>query len=133
MEKYILKRTGNAPLQFTGELLAQNEGKWVNGKDQNRWHDLYLYRTESDQYVIHVVYHTIWQVELDHWWAEVASSPEEAVETLGFYEPIAVVQGFPNRPGYTERQANLLKWIKDRFDYQVGEILGEVEDLFEVI
>jgi hypothetical protein len=37
MERFRLERSGDLPLSFEGEQIAESKGKWYAGKDQSRW------------------------------------------------------------------------------------------------
>lgn len=130
MKQYRLERTGERWLVFEGELIAQSDGQWAAGKEQNRWHDLRLYRTAGGRYVVHVIYRTKWEGELDYSWAEIATVDEFA-DVLRSYEPAINVQGFPDRPQYTTRQAALLAWIRRRYGAQVVDLLRDITPLDE--
>lgn len=108
MEKHTIQRTGKAPLEFTGKQVAQSSGKWAAGREQNRWHDITVYQTAGGKYVAHIEYHTLWEGELGHSEAEVCDA-----ESVSYYLqdtiPALHVQGFPDKPEYAERQANLEK------------------------
>lgn len=61
-----LDRTGEAPLAFRGSLVAEAAtGKWWQGVEQNRWHEVAVYRTAAGRYVLAVRYRTLWQGEAD--------------------------------------------------------------------
>lgn len=130
--EYVLIRTGDAPVNFTGEVVAESAGKFVAGKEQNRWHDLRLYKTEGGNFVLEIIYNTQWKGEVGYHFVYKVDR-DWVVRQLKNYDPVSVVQGFPRSPQYAERQANLERWIKQRYDVQVGELLAETEDLFERI
>lgn len=56
MERYTLSRTGQAPLVFRGEKIACVYGLWHDGIHWSRYHNVAVYRTEDDQYVISIQY-----------------------------------------------------------------------------
>lgn len=63
---YTLRRTGQAPLRFQGELLAEADGEYESGRDFNRWHELTVYRTRGGKYVLRIAYRSAHQGELDN-------------------------------------------------------------------
>jgi len=126
MDKIKLTRTGKTPLEFSGEQIAEASTKWAAGKEQNRWHEITVYRTKGGKYVAHVEYCTQWQGELGHSEAEPVDSLEAVAYFLQDYIPAAHVQGFPDRDEFRERQANLLNWLQRRWDDAVGEILAKL-------
>jgi hypothetical protein len=132
MPKYKLERTGQAPLSFEGALIAENEGKWAAGKEQNRWHDLRLYRTSGGKYVLQIEYCTQWQGELSYAQAEVVAA-ENVTDALHEYCPPEHLQGFPRMQQYADRQSNLLEWIRQRYEKQVSELLSKIDELSEKI
>lgn len=133
MAKFILPRSGQAPLTFAGELVAESDGHWVNGRDQNRWHDLAVYQTASGKWVAAVAYRTRWQGETDHHTAVVCDSPAAVAKTLTDYDPAAVVQGYPDGNAYADRQAKLCTDIRRRYAAQVSEILAALPDAAEEV
>lgn len=130
MEKYKLDRAGEPPLVFTGQIIAESKGKWAAGKEQNRWHDLCLYRTQGGKYVLEIYYQTHWEGELGHRTAFEVSGAEELTDVLRVYAPAQYVQGFPDHPQYEQKQHNLVSWIVRRYESQVSELLGQVADEF---
>jgi hypothetical protein len=128
MAKFLIQRTGDAPLKFEGELIAESDGKYAAGNDQNRWHNLRLYRTSKGNIVAECEYLTCWQGELGHQEAAALGSVAEAIEWFKGIIPATYVQGFPDKPEYQERQANLLNWIDKRLADQITEIAEEVGD-----
>jgi hypothetical protein len=61
---FRIKRTGMAPLIFKGEEVASVSGQYMRNRENNRWWDLTLYRSEFGHYVLQVSYYTNWQGEL---------------------------------------------------------------------
>lgn len=135
MEEIKLKRTGQLPLAFAGELLKEEDGKWVNGKDQNRWHVIRLYRTEhSQRYVLAITYRTQWQGESDQD-DVVVLGPEqsEMIAALRDYNPIPEGVGYPKAEHFKERQAALERDLSRRFAMLVSDLLEDVEGAAERI
>ncbi len=132
MDTITLTRTGTTPLRFTGETIARSDGQECQGKQQVRWHNLTLYRTEGGNYVLHVEYKTTWRGELGHSNA-LQVSPATVGEAIAGYDCTAYVQGFPPTPQHADRQANLLAWIRRMFDNQVSELLSAAGDIGETI
>lgn len=122
-EKVVIYRTGDRPLSFVGVLLAQSDGQMVNGREQNRWHDVSIWRDEAGCYVVHIDYCTAWQGEIGHSQADVLCSPEAVVEWLREYLPCEHLGGYPAHPHYQERQARLEADIARRYQQQVSEVL----------
>jgi hypothetical protein len=54
MEEYKLPRTGNAPVKFTGELLAQGSSKADGGPRSRSWHTVEIYRSRGGSWIGHV-------------------------------------------------------------------------------
>ena len=127
METYQIERTGRAVLAFRGDLVAEAPGRRAAGRDQTRWHDLALYRTAAGRYVLAVEYRTLWEGELGHTFAEIVDLADVA-RRLGEYDPTACIQGLPARPDHADRQARLLDGIRQRYNVQVSELLGQVPD-----
>lgn len=82
MDEYTITRDGQRDLKFTGEKLAEVNNKWVAGRENNRWHELTLYRTAGGKYVLQEVYRTMWQGELDSNSATICDTAEEVLAAL---------------------------------------------------
>lgn len=129
MEKVTLARSGQSPLRFEGELLAESDGERLAGAERNRWHELAVYRTQGGGFAVRIAYHSRWQGELESDFAAAASSPVAVELAFREYDPTAAVNGYPDDAIYAERQAKLLADIRQRYQYQVGEILTKLPDL----
>lgn len=97
MIKCSLERSGNAPLQFTGTLVAESEGRsGFDGRDHNRYHNIRIYRTQSGNHIVSVQYRTRYQGEDDHDYAEVAGqNPAGVTEKLMMYNSTELVTTYP--------------------------------------
>ena len=82
METIVLPRTGLKDLRFKGELLGAASGRVIAGKEQTRWTDISIYRTESEQYVVAESHITCWQGESNQYTAEVCDVAENVVHCL---------------------------------------------------
>lgn len=51
MQEYNLPRTGNAPVKFTGELLAQGSSKADGGSRSRSWHTVEIYRSRGGSWI----------------------------------------------------------------------------------
>lgn len=121
-EMIALRQSGNLPLQFRGELVAESDGRWVRGKEQNRWHDIAVY-TSGGKWIAHVQYRTIWQGESDRDEVIEAGDLESLAIELRSYDPTAFVAGFPEGKQFEEKQRRLLFNIRQRYEEQIGDVL----------
>jgi hypothetical protein len=58
MTTYTLRRSGNCPVAFRGQVLAQQTGPYHLGRERDRYLELALYRTQAGNYVLHRHYAT---------------------------------------------------------------------------
>lgn len=128
-----LPRSGQAPLVFVGEMLAESDGERVSGREQNRWHELAVYRTPGGKFVVRIAYRTRWQGELEHNAAEVCQQPREVATVLRDHNPTAAVVGYPTGSGYKDKQARLMADIRGRYEEQISEILASAPEFAERI
>ena len=64
MEQHMIRCDNHREdLVFDGRLMASQDNRWVNGRDQTRYSNLSLYVTDSGKYVYHYEYITLWQGE----------------------------------------------------------------------
>ena len=126
MDEITLKRTGHAPVQFQGELLARSDGSRRRGKEQTQYHVLGLYRAEAGGYVASVEYHTCWQGEEGRSDVLGADSGPALAKKLSAFDAAAAVTGFPpGRPGdqISAKRERVLADVRDRYAAQVSEVL----------
>lgn len=129
-QEHIVPRTGQPPLRFTGELILEHSGSLYGGKDQNRYHEAYLYRTDSGRTVLHVAYVTHWGGEEPHYSAWVWDghpTDAEVLDALQGYDPTEHVRGFPPGKHYEAKQERLMSDIKRRWDSLLSSFLLEGE------
>ncbi len=134
METVKLTRSGDAPIVFAGELLAENDGSRQLGRDHNRWHELAIYRTEAGRYVARIEYCTQWQGESGHAIATVVQSGADVARVFRDYDPTSHVVGYPlpshaDMPDpYADRRDRLNRDLRSRYAEQLREMLDS--DLF---
>ena len=135
MEQIKGPRTGEAPLAFEGELLAEASGRLVGGKGRNRWHGVEVYRTAGGKYVLAIAYRTQWQGEQDHREAVVLGSLDEAAEQLRATVPTLHLEGYrtllanvsPGRESpYRARQADLEAQLTRDWQHLAAEVLETI-------
>jgi len=116
MEEITLDRTGDRPLKFRGELIAEGDSQIIQGSDHNRWHELALYRHEDrERYILAIGYRTQWQGEAAHDDVFVCLSAAEACEIIRSTLPTEHLMGFPLGDQYAGKQARLEKDLETRF------------------
>lgn len=82
MEEIIVMRDGQKDLKFKGELLASASDRWIAGREQTRWTEIAVYKTESGKYVIAWESITLWQGELNSYRAKVCEFASETIAEL---------------------------------------------------
>lgn len=133
MDEFKLTRTGQPPLAFAGELVAEASSKQHQGPLQNRWHEVAVYRTQGGKWVGAVAFRTVWQGEDDRHTAEVADTPAALVDLITTYDPTAEWEGYPDRPEYAERQARTQAAVRGGFERAVSEVFAEIDEVAERI
>jgi hypothetical protein len=84
---YTLERTGQRPLRFTGELLAEAGTSMNNAASDYSGttgicHTAKVFRTTAGKYVVGLVTHTAWQGHRDSHQAEVFDTLAELADWL---------------------------------------------------
>lgn len=126
--QYLLERTGDAPLTFSGSLVAsassqQPPTKRGRSELETHWHELTLYQTTGGQHVAAVAYRSTWPGELEASSAR-AGTLTDCVDWLRSYEPDRDVQGFPSGRGFAPRQERLLALVRHGYFVALGKLLA---------
>lgn len=129
--EYILTRTGLRPVTFDGELLAEANSRFMNGKEQNRWHELALYRTQAGTYLIHVGYRTIWRGELNHDLVEELPDPDELERFLALTDSCEHIVGLPGGDQFDKKRLFRQQQLERTFQQIVSELLAAVPKRIE--
>ena len=82
MKEIKIARDGQATLVFTGTEIVSTSDYSHNGDKQNRYGTLTLYKTESNQFVLHSEYTTHWQGESNKSTCQVFATLEEVRDDL---------------------------------------------------
>lgn len=134
LRSLVIKRTGQLPLQFVGNLVAEVEsstGTSRNGgdaPDPDRWHRLQLYRAESDaSYVLAIEYRSNWRNEFPRSDCIQFTSPDDLAKALDEFNPLAGVVGFPTHAKYTLQQQRLMRRVSESFYAALDTLLAEAE------
>jgi DNA topoisomerase IB len=140
MTLFTLPRSGQQPLVFTGEGLAESLGDLCEGQEQSRWHNIKVYRTTGGKYVLAIQYRTRWTKSKHEENNEVARDVAEVLPNSGAltsrllgYDACAAVVGFPPLPSFQHKQERLLASVRDRFAAQVSDVLSCSEEFAEVV
>lgn len=123
MEQYKLTRTGQRPLEFIGEIIAEADSRVSAGRENNRWHELALYRTEGGQYVLSVDFQTQWQGEHDHQEAWILDSPDEVEGILTRLDPCEHMESMPSAPQFQEKDQKRRDILTRNYRVAVSELL----------
>lgn len=124
MSKITLKRTGQAPLKFEGALIARINGSHAAGNDPTRYFGIDLYRVDAVEiwHVAQVVYHTRWDGEPDIYEA-FAGTAEDVRDWLVNFTPEKHLRGFPPGDHYADRQARLVRDLRENYQICVSSLL----------
>jgi hypothetical protein len=83
MQKHTIKRDGDRPIVFTGELIGKGDNQvGSDGNRANRWTEVAIYRTKGRRYVAELTRHTCWQGESDRRSAGSFATAGELIEWL---------------------------------------------------
>jgi len=122
-----IERTGQRPLEFEGEQLAEVSTRNHAGKERNRWHELAVWKTASGKFVAAVSYHTQWEGEAGYDDAVVFESLDQvAILFEEYIFPNIGAIGFPASPTYADRQARLMADLEQAFKHAAGRLLAKL-------
>ena len=132
-ETITLDRTGQVPLRFSGQLLAESESKLDAGPLQKRWHQIRVYRTDGGSLILAVRFNTLWPNESQTDAAQVCADNSDLVKALSEYDPCSGWQGHPaGARGAEKKNAILRQTITDAYRRCVGVVLGKLDIVEEV-
>ena len=140
LTEFKLPRTGNVPVRFTGELIAEATSR-KDGKPNadgtprpsKQWYEASIYRTQGGGFVVAATYRTDWAHETEYRWADPVESTAAAVKWLQGLDVICVVAGYPDVPRFKPQQDRLLDSLQDQWDWLVGELLAKCDEFAEVV
>ena len=123
-QSHTIPRTGELPVEFTGNLLAYDTSQQPK---LNHWHEVAVYRTVKGSYVVHVAFRTSWKTESPSDWVTVAKSlPDVAAELLD-YDPAEGVSGPPQGMlDWERRQEEVRNAAAERYDTLVSRVLAKL-------
>lgn len=126
-----LNRTGGTPLQFYGKPIAAVCGD----PEEKRWHDIRLWETRSNKYVLCISYHSTWPGEMLRLcnYVEVMRDLNDLPNALREYNPIQYVRGYPQGDKFTDKQQRLLQSVTDQYLKRVTEILSALPQIVEQV
>lgn len=124
MQTITLHRSGQAPLQFTGDLLAAAGSRDTQGPCQTRYHDLAVYRTETGKLVLAIEYQTQWQGEHDRAHAWVCETPADLRAQLATIDPLGDLIGFPPGAQFDAKRQHTEKCLRQCWEGAVSELLA---------
>lgn len=126
MDTIIFPRSGNIPLEFTGEIIfaqSTNTGK----KNCTRYHELQLARTNvPEMWVASISFCGLGDGDYDYDWVKAGTAEEIAAWVSGF-DPNCVLIGFPVGEKFAEKQRRLELDIALRFREKASLLLAELE------
>jgi hypothetical protein len=116
MATYTLRRTGQTPLIFEGEEIACIYGRWDDGVEWGRYHNLAVYRTDTGCYVLSIQYRTDCEDEQPHDRTMVVQDLGGLEDELAAYDPTSGMEhrwpGLTVRSRYEENAAELLNLVQ---------------------
>ena len=128
IDRITLERTGQAPIAFTGSLIAEASGRTINApaaQDNSDWWDISIYQTDAPEsaapYVVAINYTNDHRGRIAT--QQFASCTDDPAGVLGEYDPLSVLRGFPPGPQYSERQKHLEKNCRVQYDMLVSSVL----------
>lgn len=126
MTFFELKRSGFPDLTFYGKVLAEQPGVSTPEKTGDRRHDIAVYRTDDDQLIVAVSFHTNHPGEVADSIAEVVNDLSHVEETLSLYDP-EIHFDAASALKKNESSAAISRELTRRYDLQVNAILEDLQ------
>ena len=123
-EWFTLKRTGEAPLQFHGCLLAKvDTSEHPTNRLPEKWYVAALYMTDAEKYVLHVrIAGQNPKYQPPHCSVQIADSPHAAVMS---YDPLRHVKPFPPATRFAFRQNEQNANMRGQWDAAISTLLKQ--------
>ena len=132
MPNYTIPRTGQRPLEFTGQCLATTDSRTADGLANARWWELALYATADGRHLAAAAYRTQWDTELPQDRVEITPDLASAFDWLEAINPLEPVRGYPDSPHYQAKNAHLQQTLRGHYAQAVTRLanaLGVTERL----
>lgn len=121
-----LPRTGLPDLVFDGELIGEAGQRPDTKPDWKvRWHELALYKTDSDKYVGYLRFCTEHDRETPQRIAIVAPSQDQLVNQLADYDPCEWLDPYPDHPKWQKKRERRAAALQDQFDEVCNQAYAE--------
>lgn len=127
MTTITIPRSGDAPLRFAGERIADATSQRASGYRESRWHELTIYRAASGHLVGHVRFVSRRDGEDGRDTAEPHGTDDALIAWLREYDPCDDYYGFPPGPQYAAKQDRLDAEMRAGYEGAVGEALAAAQ------
>lgn len=127
MQSYEVPRTGRRPLRFDGVQLASASSD-DPVRTPPRYHEVAVYRTAADRYVVAISLRTRFQGEDDLFRAEHSDDPAAIERVLREYDPYPPGIGYPERFGDKREQDRLR--LSRRYEALVTDVFAQLGSAF---
>lgn len=122
-EKITLQRTGNRPLSFLGELVAETTTQTSSGPGESRWWEIALYHADNKKLILSIGYRTRWQSERARDDVIVVESAEEMTDMVRAHDWATGIYGYDRHP---EKQERLMRTLGACWAEGMTEVLREI-------
>jgi hypothetical protein len=131
MSIYTIKRTGQSPIKFSGNLISEAGGNDFNNQQLNRYHRLRLYKTMSKRYVLEIEYQTCWEGEFDYKEVEVFATSQDLIFFLETYDHWSKEYIAERRDSDHPRTSQIIKIFKHLVEDLLDPAKIECDDFVE--
>lgn len=121
----IAMRTGDVPLQFEGDLIAEASSHWMDGRENSRWHELHLFRTTAGTYVLEIAFRSLWQGEPSLNSAFICQDAAAVREAITSYEPVPAGVGYKDMEVHFFQQSRLAGRLACQFQTAVSILIAQ--------
>lgn len=129
MRTITIPRSGQAPLQFTGNQIWTSNSHDTHGPCRSRWHELFAYDTKDGQFVLAIAFFTKWQGEHNRTHAWVCASLGDLCRRLAEFDPFADLIGFPPGAQFDAKRKHTEKCLRQCWEGAVSELLDEFPEI----
>ncbi|NDF13249.1 MAG: hypothetical protein EB060_10615 [Proteobacteria bacterium] len=130
IRRYTLYPTKDAPLTFTGQLLADSNSKTSEGMARLCWYELAVFCTTTGKSVLQIAFRSLRRPQDEFVRVFWDALPEGLRQLIADYDEMDWVQGFPREEKYAVRQQRFEHEVRFHFRRAATQLFRSLSDQY---